>query len=77
MAVVDELRAEYGDRVDFEVVSPERTVAARDELERYNLVSRGHGLVAFNAMGEAVVTVAGHNFGREVVELAMGQVIDP
>lgn len=77
MAVVDELREEYGDRMDFEVVPPEVTTQAAEELERYNLISRGHGLVAFNAGGEAIVTVAGHDYGREVIEMAMNQVIDP
>ena len=77
MAVVDELREEYGDRVDFEVVSPEETGAAGEDLARYNLSSRGHGLVAITAGGQAVVTIAGHRFGREEVLMAIAQVVEP
>ena len=77
MAVVNELRNEYGDRVDFQIIDPEQTQESAHELKAYNLESRGHGLVAITARGEAVVTIAGHRFGREEVEMAVQQVISP
>ena len=54
------LEEEYGDEVSFRIVSPEDTAARQAELARYNLLPRGHGLVAFTRGGEAVVTIAGH-----------------
>jgi len=73
---VGELETEYGDRVDFVVVEAEETQQRKDELERYHLASRSHGLVAFDAAGEVVVTIAGHQFGREEIEMAIGQIAD-
>jgi hypothetical protein len=77
VAAVGELREEYGDQVDFEVISPEETSAAGEDLARYNLASRGHGLVAITAGGEAVVTIAGHQFGRDEIVMAIEQVVEP
>ena len=72
-----ELEQEYGDRVDFVIVEPEDTKARSGELERYQLASRRHGLVAFDAAGEVVVTIAGHQFGREEIVMAIGQIAEP
>ena len=55
----------------------EETAEREDELERYNLASRSHGLVALDQAGEAVVTIAGHRFGRPEIELAIGQALQP
>ena len=72
-----ELELEYGDRVDFVIVEAEETKARGDELERYLLASRRHGLVAFDAAGEVVVTIAGHQFGREEIVMAIDQIAAP
>jgi len=68
---------EYGDRVDFVIVEPEDTKARTQELEEFQLASRRHGLVAFDQAGEVVVTIAGHQFGREEILMAMHQVMQP
>ena len=67
MAAVSELRNDYSDRVDLQIVDPQATAGASDELETYNLKSRGHGLVALTRTGEPVYTIAGHNFGEEEI----------
>ncbi len=64
-------------RVDFVIVPAEETAARGDELERYFLASRGHGLVAFDQAREPVVIIAGHRFGREEIEMAVAQVLEP
>jgi hypothetical protein len=73
---VGELETEYGDQVDFVVIDAEETEQRGDELELYLLASRSHGLVAFDAAGEVVVTIAGHQFGREEIVMAIGQITE-
>jgi hypothetical protein len=77
VAAVDGLRAEYEGRVEFTIISPEETAERGAELEALHLISRGHGLVAFDQAGEAVVTIAGHNFGEDEILMAVGQVVSP
>lgn len=77
MAAVSELRAEHGDQVDFVIVSAEETAKRADEIERYQLAARKHGLVAFDASGEAVLTIAGHAFGKPEIEMALAQIAKP
>ncbi len=74
---MSELTPEYEGRITFTIVSAEDTKNARDEIEAYLLAPRGHGLVAFTATGEPVVAIAGHQFGREEIEMAIQQVIAP
>jgi hypothetical protein len=69
---VGELRNEHGE-VDWVVVPAEETAKRKDEIERYHLSARKHGLVAFDAAGEPVLTIAGHNFGRSELEMALKQ----
>ena len=71
-----ELETEYGNQVDFVVIDAEETKQRGDELELYLLASRSHGLVAFDAAGEVVVTIAGHQFGREEIVMAIGQITE-
>jgi len=73
---VGELETEYGEQVDFVIVDAEETKQRADELELYLLASRSHGLVAFDAAGEVVVTIAGHQFGREEILMAIGQITE-
>jgi hypothetical protein len=77
VAAVSELRAEHGDEVDFVVVPPQETARRSAELGLFHLSSRKHGLVAFDASGEPVVTIAGHRFGRAELEMALAQVVEP
>ena len=74
---MSELTQELGDQVTFTIVPPQETARAADDLDRYLLSSRGHGLVAFTATGEAVVAIAGHQFGREEILMAVHQVAAP
>ena len=76
MAAVGELEKEYEGRVEFEIVSPEETGRRGAELKKYHLASRGHGLVVLAATGEAVMTLAGHQFGRDEILMGIGQVIE-
>lgn len=77
MAAVSELRTERGDAIDFVIVSGEDTAKRQDEIQRYQLSARKHGLVAFDASGEPVLTLAGHNFGRPELEMALAQIAKP
>jgi hypothetical protein len=73
VAAVSELREVHGEAVDFTIVSPEDTARRAHELERYALTARKHGLVALDAAGEPVMTIAGHQFGKAEIELALAQ----
>lgn len=74
MAAVGELRDEFGAAIDFTIVSAEDTARRQDEIERYQLAARKHGLVAFDSSGEPVLTIAGHSFGRPELEMAVAQI---
>lgn len=74
---MSELREVHGDAVDFVIVSAAETATRGAEIERYNLVARKHGLVAFDASGEPILSIAGHNFARPEIEMAMKQVAKP
>lgn len=73
MAAVSELRDEYGDQVELTVISAEQTAERKDEILRYNLASRGHGLVGFDAAGEPVASIAGHRFGEDEIRVVIAQ----
>ncbi len=75
MAAVGELEEEYGDRVDFRVVSPEETAAASAEIDAFGFTELKHGLVAFTPDGEAAVKIAGHRFGRDEIAAAVETVL--
>ena len=70
-----ELEKEYGDRVDFVVVSAEETARRTDEIERFGFTDLKHGLVAFDAEGNPEVKIPGHQFGREEIERAVQDVL--
>lgn len=74
MAAVSELRETHGSSVDFTVIEPADTAARGDELARYNLTARKHGLVAFDAQGEPIVILGGHSYGKPEIEMALAQV---
>lgn len=74
VAAVGELRDVYGEKVDFVIVPAAETAKRGAEIERYNLAVRKHGLVAFDARGEAVLTIAGHTFAKPEIEMAVAQV---
>ena len=71
------MRGEYQGKVDLTIIPSEETAERGDELAAYQLVSRGHGLVAFTRSGDAVLTIAGHRFGSDEIRMAIGQVIEP
>jgi hypothetical protein len=77
VAAVSELRDEQGDAVEFVIVPASETARRQAEIEHYNLAVRKHGLVAFDASGEPVLTISGHNFGRPEIEMAVAQVAKP
>lgn len=71
---MSELREVQGAAVDFVIVPAAETAMRQAEIERYNLTARKHGLVAFDASGEPVLTISGHTFGRAEIEMAIAQV---
>ena len=73
---MSELEQEYGNRVDFVIVPAEKTAHSRLDLERFGFTALKHGLVAFDAAGEPVVKIPGHQFGREEIEAAVQAVLD-
>jgi len=77
VAAVSELRNAYAEKVDFVIVPAAETARRQDEIQRFNLTARKHGLVALDASGEPVLTIAGHNFGRAELEMAVAQVAKP
>ncbi len=74
MAAVSGLRSEFEGKVDLTVISAEETKNRQDEIVRYNLAARSHGLVAFDNTGEAVMSIAGHQFGEPEIRMAIAQV---
>ena len=74
---MSELRETHGEKVDFVIVPPEETAQRGAEIERYLLSARRHGLVAFEKTGEPVFAIAGHNFGKAEIEMAITQVAKP
>jgi hypothetical protein len=77
VAAVSELREVQGEAVDFVIVPAAETAKRQAEIELYNLTARKHGLVAFDAGGEPVLTLAGHTFGKPEIEMAVAQVAKP
>ncbi len=76
MAAVGELQPEYEGRVNLTVVSAEETKLRQQEIQRYNLDARSHGIVAFDSNGEPVASIAGHAFGEPEIRMLIAQVAD-
>ena len=70
-----ELETEYGDRVDFCIVSAEETAERADEIDAFGFTDLKHGLVIFDPEGEAVVKMPGHQFGRDEIEAGIRRVL--
>ena len=67
-AAVGELKIEYGDRVNFVIVSPEDTQKAVADLEKFGFTDNKHGLVVFDAAGAVVAKMPGHDFPKSDIE---------
>lgn len=72
---MSELEKEYADRAKFTIVPPEETVAATEDIERFGFTDLKHGLVAFDAEGEALVKMPGHDFPKEDIVAALEKVL--
>ena len=70
-----ELQPEYAGRIDFVVIPAEETAQRPAEIEAFGFTDLKHGLVAFNAQGEAVVKIPGHNYGRAEILVAVETVL--
>ena len=70
-----ELEEEYGEQVDFVIVPADVTAQSQDEIAEFGFTDLRHGLVAFDAEGEAQVKLPGHQFGREEIEAAIQAVL--
>ncbi len=55
----------------FNLVPPEVTLAADDELALYGFTEARHGLVAFDRGGVVRAKIPGHTFGRPEIEEAI------
>ena len=71
-----ELETEYGDRVDFVLVSAEETMQRQDEIDAFGFTEQKHGLVAFTPDGEALVKLPGHQYGEPEVRAATEAVLN-
>ena len=76
VAAVGELEQQYGDRVEFTIVSAEETANSFDAIEEYGFVDLKHGLVVFSAEGDAVVKLPGHQFGKQEIDAGILQVLE-
>ncbi len=72
---MSELETVYADRADFVIVSPEDTAAATEDIERFGFTDNQHGLVIFDAKGEAVVKMPGHSYLKEDIEANLKTVL--
>ena len=70
-----ELEPEYEGRVDFTIVSAEETATRQDEIQAFGFAEKRHGLVAFTSAGTPLVTIAGHEFGKEEIRAAAEAVL--
>lgn len=70
-----ELETEYGDRVDFHVVSAEETARRHHEIVAFGFEKEQHGLVAFDAEGTPQYTLPGHQFGESEIRRAVEAVL--
>ncbi|MGQ0613984.1 MAG: hypothetical protein ACT4PV_09635 [Planctomycetaceae bacterium] len=68
---MSELEKEYAGRARFNVLL---ATGREEEIKRFELGS--HGLVGFDAAGEAKVKLPGHNFGRDEIVAAIGKLLD-
>lgn len=70
-AAVSELETEYGERANFVIVSPEDTQKAGAELEMFGFTDNKHGLVVFDAAGEVVAKLPGHDYPKSDIEAGL------
>ncbi len=70
-----ELEPEYEGRIQFVLIPAEETAKRQDEIEEYGFTDLKHGLVGFDAQGETVVTIPGHDFGKPEIVGACEQVL--
>ena len=70
-----ELEQDYEGRAIFTIVSAEETAASFDDIEAFGFVDLKHGLVVFDADGEAKVKLPGHMFGRAEIEKGLKGVL--
>ena len=74
-AAVRELEVDYAGQAKFVILSPEETAAASADIEAFGFQDNRHGLVVFNAEGEAVGKLPGHTYGRAEIEAHLKSVL--
>ena len=70
-----ELEPQYEGRVDFNIISAEETKLRSEEINSYGFQKELHGLVGFDAAGNVVVKLPGHNYGKAEIEVAVATVL--
>jgi hypothetical protein len=71
VAAVGELENEYGDEVDFVVISAAETAQRAHEIEEFGFTDLRHGLVGFTADGVPLVKMPGHQYGKPEIVAAI------
>lgn len=71
-----ELQKEYATQANFVVVPSVETLQRMDEVNGFGFEDLKHGLVVFDASGEAQTKLAGHQFGRPEIEAALRLVLE-
>ena len=71
-----ELQKEYGTQANFVVVPSAETLQRMDEVNGFGFEDLKHGLVVFDADGEAQAKLPGHQFGRPEIEAALLAVLE-
>lgn len=66
-----ELQTEYGDRIQVNIIGAVETAAKADELAVFGFTDLQHGLVVFDAAGEAQTKIPGHRFGKPEIQAAI------
>ena len=66
-----ELQTEYPDQANFNIIPASETAKRGDEIKAFGFEALKHGLVVFDAKGEPVSKLPGHNFGKAEIENAL------
>jgi len=75
VAAVGELQPEYENQIFFNIIPAEETLKRTDEVNGFGFQDQKHGLVAFDADGEPVVLIPGHQFGKAEIQAAVEKVL--
>ena len=70
-----ELQKEYGTQARFNIIPSAETMERMDEVNSFGFEALKHGLVTFDAEGEAKAKLPGHSFGPKEIEAAIQEAL--